>query len=66
MFFLSKEGSPYYQSKAFGKLISYMMRYTRRTNLRDKNGMKSMIIKDVPNVAEAVAVLQEITNMTSE
>ncbi len=66
MFFLSKEGSPYYQSKAFGKLISYMMRYTRRTNLRDKNGMKSMIIKDVSNVAEAVAVLQEITNMTSE
>lgn len=59
-FFLSKEGSPYYQSKSFGKLIDYMMRYTRRCLLRDKNGIKSMVIKDVPKVEDALAVLKEI------
>jgi transcription-repair coupling factor (superfamily II helicase) len=63
MFFLCKEGSPYYQSKSFGKLINYMMKYTRRCNLRDKNGVKSMVIKDVPKVEDAVKVLQEITEM---
>lgn len=63
MFFLSKEGSSYYQSKSFGKLINYMMKYTRRCNLRDKGGNKSMVIKNVPNVEEAVNVLKEISIM---
>jgi len=61
MFFLSKEGSSYYQSKSFGKLINYMMKYTRRCNLRDKGGNKSMVIKNVPKVEEAVNVLKEIS-----
>lgn len=66
LFFLSKVGSPYFQSKTFGKLIAYMMKYTRRCNLRDKNGVKSMVIKDIPNVEEAVKVLQGITAMEED
>ena len=47
-------------SKAFGKVIDYMMKYTRRCDLREQNGRRSMLIKDVTNVETAVSVLQEI------
>ena len=52
--------SPFYQSQAFGKMIDYMMKYTRRCDLREQNGRRSMLIKDVTNVETAVSVLQEI------
>ncbi len=37
-----------------------MMKYTRRCDLREQNGRRSMLIKDVTNVETAVSVLQEI------
>ena len=60
LFFVSNPDSPYYQSQAFGKVIAYMMKYTRRCDLREQNGRRSMLIKDVTNVETAVSVLQEI------
>lgn len=60
LFFVSNPESPYFQSQAFGRLIDYMMKYTRRCDLRDQNGKRSMVVKDVPNVETAVSVLQEI------
>ena len=57
LFFVSNPDSPFYQSKAFGKVIDYMMKYTRRCDLREQNGL---LIKDVTNVETAVSVLQEI------
>lgn len=66
LYLVSNEKSPYYQSAAFGKLINYMMKYTRRCNLRDQNGKRSMIVKQVPNLEEAVAVLQEMVAMAME
>ena len=60
LFFVSNPDSPYYQSAAFGKMIDYMMKYTRRCDLREQNGRRSMLIKDIPNVETAVSVLQEI------
>ena len=60
LFFVSNPDSPFYQSKAFGKVIDYMMKYTRRCDLREQNGKRSMLIKDVLNVETAVGVLQEI------
>ena len=55
-----KPTSKIYQSQAFGKMIDYMMKYTRRCDLREQNGRRSMLIKDVTNVETAVSVLQEI------
>ena len=55
--------SPYYQSQAFGRLIAYMMKYTRRCDLREQNGKRSLIVKDVATVEEALAVLQEMLAM---
>lgn len=63
LFLVSNSDSPYYQSTAFGKLITYMMKYTRRCDLRDQNGKRSMVVKQVPNVQEAVSVLQEMVAM---
>lgn len=60
LFFVANPESPYFQSQAFGKLIDYMMKYTRRCDLRDQNGKRSMVVKDVSNVETAVSVLQEI------
>lgn len=63
LFFINNADSPYYQSTAFGKLIDYMMKYTRRCDLRDQKGRRSMVVKDVPNVETAVSVLLEIVAM---
>ncbi|MCI1647021.1 MAG: transcription-repair coupling factor [Bacteroides sp.] len=66
LFFVSNPDSPYYKSQAFGKFISYMMKYTRRCDLRDQNGKRSMVVKDVDNVETAVSVLKEILAMEVE
>ena len=60
LFLVSNPESPFYHSQAFGKVIDYMMKYTRRCDLREQNGRRSMLIKDIPNVETAVGVLQEI------
>ena len=63
LFFVSNPDSPYYQSEAFGKMIDYMSRYPRQCNLREQNGKRSMIIKDIKDVQSAVRELQEITSI---
>ena len=63
LFFVSNPDSPYYQSEAFGKIIGYMSRYPRACNLREQNGKRSMVIKDVKDVQSAVRELQEITSI---
>ena len=63
LFFVSNPDSPYYQSEAFGKIIGYMSRYPRSCNLREQNGKRSMVIKDIKDVQSAVRELQEITSI---
>ena len=63
LFFISNPDSPYYQSAAFGKVISYMGRYPRYCNLREQNGKRSMVIKGVENVETGVSILKEIYSM---
>ena len=63
LFFVSNPDSPYYQSEAFGKMIGYMSRYPRQCNLREQNGKRRMIIKEIKDVQSAVRELQEITSI---
>ena len=58
---VSNPQSLYYQSAAFGHVIDFMMAHTKRTDLRESNGRRSLIIKEVNSVAEAVSLLQEMT-----
>ena len=39
------------------------MKYARRCDLREQNGKRSMVVKDVTRVEEALAVLQEMLAM---
>ncbi len=43
-----------------------MMKYTRRCDLREQNSKRSMVVKDVTTVEDAVTVLQEIVAMQAE
>ena len=63
LFFVSNSESPYYQSDAFGKIIEYMGKNPRNCNLREKNGKRSMVIKNIPSVETAVSILQEIVSL---
>ncbi len=63
LFFVSNPDSMYYQSDAFGKIISYMGRYPELCSLREQNGKRGMVIRDVGTVYRGVAVLKEIAGM---
>ena len=63
LFFVNNPESLYFQSEMFGKVIDYMMKYTRRCDLRDQQGKRSMVVTDVPNVETAVSILQEIVSL---
>lgn len=51
--------SPYFQSKAFGKMIEYMTANLERCILRE-TPKRSMVIKDVKSVSEAAQILRTI------
>ena len=65
LFFVSDLESPYFQSEMFGRVINYMMQYTRRCDLREKRGKRSLLITKVTSVKEAVKVLREILSISS-
>ncbi|MDR0394856.1 MAG: transcription-repair coupling factor [Tannerella sp.] len=54
--------SPYYQSHAFGRLLSYIQKHPKSCNLRDQAGKRSLIIKNIPNVQTACKCLTEMLN----
>jgi transcription-repair coupling factor (superfamily II helicase) len=52
--------SSYYQSRAFGKMLSYIQQYPRVCNLREQAGKRSILIKHITGVAAACRCLNEI------
>ena len=63
LFFVSNPDSPYYQSADVGKVIDYMGKNPHYCNLREQNGKRSMVIKNVETVETAVSILQEIVSL---
>ena len=63
MQFVSNPDSAYYRSQAFGRALNYIGTHTRRCNLKEVNGKRSMVITGIPTVKDAVDVLTEITKM---
>lgn len=61
LFLISNPQSPYYQSKAFDKLLNYIQIHPRDCQLREVNKKRSAIIRNVETVETAVAVLQEMS-----
>lgn len=62
--FVSNDESPYYQSKAFGKIIAYAAYNCKETLLQEQNGKRRLVVKPVQTVERAVQILQEVTAMT--
>ncbi|WP_459685052.1 transcription-repair coupling factor [Viscerimonas tarda] len=62
VFFVSNDNSPYYQSQAFDKLLSYIQQYPRQCELKEKSGKRSIVIKHVENIETACHILEEIKN----
>jgi len=60
LYFVSNPMSAYYQSTAFDKVLNYVTRDPRRCTFREVKGKRSMVIKKVPTVEEAVGVLKGI------
>ena len=60
LYFVSNARSPFYQSEAFGRVITYATTNVRRCSLREQQGKRSMVIAEVPTVGEAVKVLKLI------
>lgn len=66
LYFVKEEDSPYFQSKAFGQCIQYMTMNMHRCQLREVKERRSMLIKDVHSVKEAVEILSYIVDLSGE
>ena len=60
LYFVSNPDSAYYQSRAFDSIINFLTKHPRQCNLREVKGKRSMVIKDVKTVGEAVTLLRSI------
>nr|WP_185153854.1 transcription-repair coupling factor [Dysgonomonas sp. 520] len=63
LFLVPDPDSPYYQSNSFDKLLTYIQRFPRNCELKDKDGKRSIRIKHIPNVETACYILEEIKNI---
>lgn len=60
IYLISNPESPYYQSKAFDKLLQFIQKYPRICQLRELNGKRSIVIQQVGSVERACEVLAEM------
>jgi len=58
--FVHNVQSAFYQSNAFGQLISFATANVHRCRLEEKNSRRSLLVKNVPSVSQAVALLQQM------
>jgi transcription-repair coupling factor (superfamily II helicase) len=61
---MKDQESTYYQSEAFDKLLRYVSTQYRYVQLREINGKRSVAISGMDTVVKAVAVLDDILNIT--
>ncbi|MDR2233695.1 MAG: transcription-repair coupling factor, partial [Tannerella sp.] len=54
--------SAYYQGRIFGNILSYIQRYPRNCELREQGSKRSIIIRNITNVAAAYRCLEEMQN----
>jgi transcription-repair coupling factor (superfamily II helicase) len=63
LFLISQSDSAYYQSEAFDKLLKFVQKNYKRTQLKERNNRRSVVVSDINSVEKAVKVLEEISNM---
>lgn len=60
LYLVSNPESLYYQSKAFDKLLTYIQNNPRECQLRETQGKRSIVVKNIPNVDKAYNTLNAI------
>ncbi len=63
LYFVRDDNKAYYQSAAFGRMLTYLQLNFRRTNLREVRGKRSMVVDGVTTTAEALSILQTILSL---
>ena len=61
LFFVSDSESPFYQSAAFGQLISFAATNAHCCRLEVQNGRRSMLITEIDSVKQAVELLRQMS-----
>ena len=60
LFFVSNPDSPYYESNAFGAILAYAAQNPLTCRLREEGTKRSLIISNVPDVENAISILQTV------
>lgn len=63
LYFVHDDNKAYYQSAAFGRMLTYLQLNFRRANLREARGKRSMVVDGVTTTAEALSILQTILSL---
>ena len=56
-FFVGDDNKAYYQSPAFGRVLTYLQRNPLKIEFRDQSGKRSIMISDVATVSRALEIL---------
>ncbi len=63
MFFVSSDNAAYYQSPAFGRILTYLQQNVRTTKLNEHNNRRSMRIEGIATVQVATATVTGILQL---
>jgi len=57
-YFVSNQQSTFYQSTAFDGVLKYAQNNMKNTKLREQNGKRSLVIKNIENIGKALVQLK--------
>ena len=63
IYLVSQTDSAYYKSEAFEKLIRFVQKNYKRTQLSEKNNRRLLAVQSIDTVEKAVKVLEEMQNI---
>jgi transcription-repair coupling factor (superfamily II helicase) len=63
LYFVGDDNKAYYNSNAFGRILSYLQLNISRTNLRELKGKRSMVVDNVKDVRSALEILKTIETL---
>ena len=60
LYLISDFNSRFYESESFDRIITYASWHPRNTKIREQDGRRSLWVKEVNSVSQAVSILEEI------
>ena len=63
LYFVGDDNKAYYQSKAFGRILTYLQTNPMRCRIRESKGKRSFLIDNVPTVAAALELLVSVEKL---